>query len=633
MNIIFKRISLLIFPTLLTFFIFRILFLWKYWQHFEKFAFDELAKALLYGFRFDFAAIGMTLAVLGLLLFWIRGRLVTCFYFLCGLLWSWFFLINIVDLIYYDFSHKRINFELLTWKNDLGAMFLLAWKSYSVLSLITVFCMLGGIYAYTIYGKSIARLDIPIHWFKKLSANVVYLIVFIILGRGGLQTKPLVEQHAFITGHIALGHLALNPVFTTLRLLNVPQETTYDYIDSKVARQTVRSLLNTQETYPQKEFPFYRQHIASQNPQFSMSSNTNIVLIIWESLSAFLTRLNPNADPNVVPNFNRLSRQGILFDRFFASGIRSVEGVASLFSSLPSYDQFSFVMSPFQQHPVISLPDILKKNGYSTVFIHGSFSDSFGIHNYARSIGFEKVLDRDDFENYQDKFDGRWGVWDEYLFEKVLKEANLQQSPFFITAFTLSSHRPYVLPDHKFQKFDKPWLNTHHYADWALGQFFEKASQQTWYQDTLFIVVADHTSHAESSLTNAWIPLWMYKPDGSLPNQTNHQIGGQVDLLPTLLDLLNLTAFHSSTGKSLFSSSEGFAMYDASENVWFRSEKAYTFSGDKLSGIYNWKIDPHFENPLPKDESDTKEVQSYLSWRQAGHNALITNQMAPLVQD
>ncbi len=634
MNNIIRRLSLLIFPTFLTFLVFRSLFLWKYWEHFEKFSFGELTQAFLHGIRFDFGAIAMTLGVLGLVLFWLKGRLLVFFYFLCSLIWSGVLLMSVADLICYGVSHQRISFEIFTSKDNLGAAFLGVWDSYRLASIITILCMLGGIYAYTACGKVMARLDTPIHWFKRLSANVTFLLVFVVLGRGGFQTKPLTAQHALVNGY-SLSHLTLNPVFISLRFTLFSHVKPFDYVAPDVAQNTVRSLLKTQEAqhYPKNDLPFYRQRKASQNPTFSVSPNTNIVLIVWESLGAFLTRLNPEADTNIVPNFNRLSRQGLLFDRFFANGVRSVEGMSALLSSLPAYDKFAFVMSPFQQNPVITLPRILKKNGYSTTFVHGTFPDSVGMHNYAKSTGFDTVITRDDFENYQDKLDGTWGVWDQYLFDRTLQEANAQQQPFFITAFTLSSHEPYVLPDDKFKKFDTPWFNGHHYTDWALGEFFKKASKQSWYQNTLFIVVADHTKHAESHQESAWIPLWMYKPDGSLPNQTHHQVGGQVDFLPTLLDLLNLEAFSSSTGKSLFASSEGFAMYDASDNVWFRSEKAYAFSENKLLGIYRWKTDPDFNNPLPQDASTAKEIQSYLSWRQLGHNALITNKMAHLLQD
>ena len=630
MSPFFKKISLLLLPTIFMFAFFRIIFLWQYWEYFQNIETGALFIAFFKGFRFDFSIIATSYGILGLVLIWqtFLWRGVSYTISLVAILfWCFFFIITIADLNYYSIAQKRLSFEILILQNDIIPLLVLSWKEYFIVIIFIFLFLILGILYYWIIARENLRNPLHWRWKKQLIVSAIYLMSMIILARGGLQTKPLLEQHAFDSGNIRLGHLTLNPVFTTTRILIGKKQQPYQYLNQSIATQQVRELLKTneQQTYPQSEYPFYRHR------KGNIENKKNIVLIIWESLPAHvIPALDSNADPRILPNLNHLTKQGLLFNKFFSNGVRSVEGIASILSGLPAFDNFAFIMSPFEQHRVISLPEILKAKNYQTYFIHGSFAGSFGIHQYAKNSGFTKVFSQPDISQNKYYFDGTWGVWDEIQFTKALEVMDQATSPFFITLFTLSSHSPYIVPRKEFEKFDENWKNTLFYTDWVLGEFFKQASQKPWYHNTIFLITSDHSAHAQTFLQNARIPLWIYTPDQTLGNQIVPRVGSQVDILPTIIDLLDLDTTHSSTGQSLIQKKQGFAFYDSDTDIWFRDEKAYIFRDGRLNGIYHWQIDPNFDNEISSHQLSTQEELFFQSWRQSGHNSLINNQIAPV---
>ncbi|MBF0350772.1 MAG: LTA synthase family protein [SAR324 cluster bacterium] len=473
-----------------------------------------------------------------------------------------------------------------------------------------------------------------VNWGQRL----VLLVVLAIGARGGLQSKPLSQSMAFQNEPLPLGHLTLSAPFTVMEQMTMDRIHKLAWLSEddslKIARNLVKNH-KTNEIFLDKEHAFYRisqqEHTTGQKP-------LNVVVIMLESWTArYMASFGgPVAS---TPNFDSLCKKGQVFDQFYANGSRSIIGIASVLASIPGFTDAQVIMGAFTQNTMTSFPQILEQNGYQTLFLHGGFEGSLGIHDFARKLGYDKVIAKENFENPDNKWDGLWGIWDHFQFERFKQELDSLQEPFHGAIFTSSSHQPFHLPDPEFSVFDSSvpdyeWLNALHYSDWALGQFFEQAKSSSWFKNTVFVITADHTiwAHRGKAVENAHIPLLIYSPSEVIAPGINHTIGSQVDILPSMIDLLGLSTAHSSMGKSLFSeTSESFALFNSVIYLWITPDYALSFVDNKLASIYNnhTKVLQEKINftKLPSDIQS--EIRTYLGYTQTAHNTLITNSIAP----
>ena len=283
----------------------------------------------------------------------------------------------------------------------------------------------------------------------------------------------------------------------------------------------------------------------------------NIILITIESWSGdFIKRFGNNK--NLTPNYDALISKGIFFDKFFATGTRTVRGMEAITLSIPPTPGRSIVKRP-KNEDLESIGFILKENGYQNKFLyagHGYFDNMnyFYAHN-----GFEKI-DRLDMDDKDVTFSNIWGVCDEDLYNQLLKEADKSYksgSPFYFHVMTTSNHRPYTYPE---GKIDIPSGTGRDgavkYTDYAIGQLIKKASEKEWMKDTVFIITADHCASSAGRIrlnTEKYhIPLLFYSP-GNIKPAIIDKVCSQVDLAPTMLDLLGIEYKAKFFGQSIFS--------------------------------------------------------------------------------
>ncbi|PLX18502.1 MAG: sulfatase [Candidatus Muiribacterium halophilum] len=283
----------------------------------------------------------------------------------------------------------------------------------------------------------------------------------------------------------------------------------------------------------------------------------NVILITIESFSGdFIKRFGNDKD--LTPNYDSLISKGVFFDRFFATGTRTVRGMEAITLSIPPTPGRSIVKRP-ENEDLESIGFILKENGYKNKFLyagHGYFDNMnyFYAHN-----GFD-IFDRMDMEDKDVTFSNILGVCDEDLYNQVLNQADLSYrsgSPFYFHVMTTSNHRPYTYPE---GKVDIPSGTGRDgavkYTDYAIGQLIKKASEKDWMKDTVFIITADHcASSAGKTRLNTekyHIPLLFYSP-GNLNPAIIDKVCSQVDLAPTILDLLGIEYKAKFYGQSIFS--------------------------------------------------------------------------------
>lgn len=270
----------------------------------------------------------------------------------------------------------------------------------------------------------------------------------------------------------------------------------------------------------------------------------NVILIMVESLSAEYMGIYGNKK-GITPNLDRLAKESLFFNNFYATGTRTVRGMEAVTLSVPPTAGRSIVKRPKNDN-LDSIGDVFLKYGYENKFIYAGHGYFDNMNSFFSKNGFE-VIDRLDFDDNEVTFSNAWGVCDEDLLNKTITEADVSykdNKPFFSFVMTTSNHRPYTYPDNK---IDIPSHTGRDgavkYTDYAINDFLEKAKQKPWFNDTIFIIVADHNggSAGKSSLPlyRYKIPFMVYAPDIIKP-QIITKLSSQIDIMPTIFNMLGM---------------------------------------------------------------------------------------------
>jgi phosphoglycerol transferase MdoB-like AlkP superfamily enzyme len=287
----------------------------------------------------------------------------------------------------------------------------------------------------------------------------------------------------------------------------------------------------------------------------------NVVLISVESLSASFMGSFGNK-MGLTPRLDALAKEGLLFTRLYATGTRTVRGLEALTIGIPPIPGQSVVRRPDNEH-LASIGEILRRQGYETFFLYGGYGYFDNMNTYYAGNNY-RVVDRTDFPKTSVGFENVWGVGDEFLFDNSLTQLDKTHAagkPFLAQIMTTSNHRPYTYPD---GRIDIPSPGGRNgavkYTDYAIGHFIDQARNKPWFADTLFVIVADHCASAAGKsklpVTGYHIPLIFYAPDLLKPGRDD-QLASQIDIPPTLLDVMGLPGDDHFFGQSVFEPRNG----------------------------------------------------------------------------
>ncbi len=284
----------------------------------------------------------------------------------------------------------------------------------------------------------------------------------------------------------------------------------------------------------------------------------NIILVVEESLSSeYLTGFGSTA--GITPNLDKLAEESLFFSHLYATGTRTVRGLEALTISMPPLPGTSVVKRPDNEN-FVSWGSVMKEKGYDNKFIYAGHGYFDNMNYFYEHNGF-KSIDRLNFSKEEVTFTNAWGVCDEDLFLKVIKEADLSyrdKKPFFSVAMTTSNHRPFTYPE---GKIDIPSHTGRDggvkYADYAIGRLMAEAKKKPWFHDTIFVIVADHCAGSARKLAlpvkNYEIPLLIYAPSLIKPKVIDRMMS-QIDVAPTVLGLLNMKYTSAFVGKNILAS-------------------------------------------------------------------------------
>jgi phosphoglycerol transferase MdoB-like AlkP superfamily enzyme len=271
----------------------------------------------------------------------------------------------------------------------------------------------------------------------------------------------------------------------------------------------------------------------------------NVVLISVESLSAEYLGSFGNAR-GLTPNLDRLADAGLLFTRLYATGTRTVRGLEALALSLPPTPGHSVVKRPNNEN-LHTIGEVFAEKGYEPLYLYGGYGYFDNMEHFFGGNGYT-VIDRTALDSAEVHYENIWGVADEDLFTQALRELDAEHAagrPFFAHIMTTSNHRPYTYPA---GRVDVPSgtgaEGAVKYTDWAIGNFIERARARPWFDDTLFVVIADHCAASRGKtdlpLDRFHIPMIVYAPKHIAPARVD-TIASQIDVPPTILALLNFS--------------------------------------------------------------------------------------------
>lgn len=320
-----------------------------------------------------------------------------------------------------------------------------------------------------------------------LLALPIWLGVLVLAIRGGLGVMPINESAVYYSAHIFDNHAATN---TAWHLAHSKMETRstenlHRVMPVSEAALAVSSLLGAGIGPDSVSHDFFSR---------TDTSPLNLVFIIMESHTAQVVEALGGV-PGVCPSINHLIEQGILFTHCYGSGYRTDQGIVSVLAGYPAQPDQSIVLLEDKATKLHSVSGVLHERGYSTAFLYGGELTFANLGSWLTHQRFERIISEKDFSAAEHT--QRWGVDDHRLLQRAALEINQLRQPFFATAMTLSLHPPYDVPyQSQWQGSNdrEKFLNSAAFADHALGAFFKTASEQAWYKNTLFVLVADHGS-------------------------------------------------------------------------------------------------------------------------------------------
>lgn len=530
----------------------RLAFLLENWHYFANdLSFRHLSTFFYGGYIFDRSAIVYTNAlyiVLMLFPLWLKER--RGYHLFC----KWLFVIvnglalviNLCDAVYFPFTLRRTTtnvFSEFSHESNLADIFLTQTLNHWYLLLLAIVVIGLTCRLYRKPRLSHEQFSSTRHRVRFAVSQIVILALIapLCIGacRGGLSSgiRPITINNANqYVQHPTECALVLNTPFSLIRTIGKNVFEIPNYYASLSYAERVFSPIHQ----PKPTHAFKRK---------------NVVILIVESfgreyIGAFNHWLENGQYKGYTPHVDSLIGKSMVFKHSFCNGRKSIDGMPSVLCGIPMFKE-PFVLTSASMNDYTGIAGLLRAEGYSTAFFHGANRGSMGFLALANKIGFEHYYGRQDYA--QDPrfggdadFDGHWGIWDEPFLQYWATKIGEMRQPFMTACFTVSSHTPFVIPDKYKAVYPEGKLPIHkciRYTDMAIGRFFETASKQPWYKNTIFVILSDHTNqsdHAEyqTDIGGFSSPFILFDPSGEIKPGMRDGIAQQIDVLPTVLSAL-----------------------------------------------------------------------------------------------
>jgi phosphoglycerol transferase MdoB-like AlkP superfamily enzyme len=400
----------------------------------------------------------------------------------------------------------------------------------------------------------------PARPWLRLAILPVAFVFMLVVGRGGFSGKPISVGEAFFSDSLAQGYLALNGAFAMSRALTETPPPLKTFMQQEQATAlTQQQLAGDHSIFSNKDYPLLQPaHAATAKPK------PNVVVLMLESWGALhidAMRQQSGLPPlGVTPNFDALAKQGRLYTKFYANGQRSIQGAEAILASQPTFPSMPFLGEGLEQNRQSFMGELALAQGYETFLLQSSDRGSLRFEAIAARAGFSIYRGAQDLPNLHErqKKASTWGTWDHNTFQEAHRLFAAAHKPFLGFIFTSTTHVPWLIPDERWHKYTgtsdrEAFLNSLLYADWALGQFIEAAKKAGYYDNTIFVITADHADefveHVEYVPNLFHVPLLIVGP--GISSGIDDRVGSQFDILPTLIDAGGWASAYAGLGRSL----------------------------------------------------------------------------------
>ena len=453
----------------------------------------------------------------------------------------------------YGVRPNRLYVEYLIYPKEVFAMLWAGRKGELLLAVLFSGAVLAG--GWWLSGRLLRGLSFP-RWYLRPAFALLILAIGFIGARSSLGHRALNPAMVAFADDPLVNALTVNSaysLFFAIKQMGAEGDASHFY--GKMSQQQVLDIVRKESGRPASDFSSELLPSQTFNEASFKGKPKNLVILLQESLGAqFVGSLGGLP---LTPNIDLLSQQGWAFEQLYATGTRSVRGIEAVLTGFtPTPAQAVVKLGKSQTH-FFTIADLLKQRGYNTSFIYGGESHFDNMRSFFLGNGFTTIVEQKDFK--QPVFEGSWGASDEDLMAKAdetFKALHKQGKPFFSLVFSSSNHDPFEFPDNRIELFEQPKQtrnNAAKYADYAIGEFFKKAKQSEYWKDTLFLVIADHDSRVGGA---SLVPIPRFHIPGVIVGEgiapkKDPRIVSQIDMAPTLLSLMGISADYPMLGKDL----------------------------------------------------------------------------------
>ena len=560
---------------------------------------SEIAQSFLNGLRFDsviscyLIALPFLLLSLSVLVKSMSNIFSKSAYYLILISFSLAYFVCAADIPFFIQFFNRFDITAFQWIDSPKFMFSMIAKEPRYI--VGLFPLLVSWFSWKKVLDKIWEIDDDneMKLYKKHFGFVALIfITLLVLGmRGRLEKKsPIRVGTAYFCNDAFLNKLGLNPVFTLLRSVldaSKPENKIIHLMPEREALQKVKLDLHINDSLGLN--PLSRNVKSNSDKTFK----PNVILVIMESMSASKMGRFGNKDA-LTPFLDSLANVGISFDHFYSAGIHTYNGIFSTLYSFPAlFHQHALKTVPI--HSYHGLPHILSGNGYYNTFFTTHDGQFDNMEGFLKANGYDKVVSQKDYPS--EKIQSALGVADDYLFEFGVNEINQnlqKERPFFATFMTASDHGPFIIPSYFHAHHTDAKKGVVEYADWSIKSFLDNAKRQPWFENTIFVFVADHGGIIDPiysmPLSYHHIPFIIYQPsDTSKMQRVEDGFGGQIDVVPTLLHLLPISYYNSGMGVDLFDSPRDQIFFSADNKFGVINKDFYMINENDQLSLYDYK--------------------------------------------
>ena len=580
----------------------------------------EVIQAFIMGMRFDIVSIGFVISIPTIILtifsfFGKKSRLFEQIYtWVLTVCFTITFGICAADIPYFDQFFDRFNITAFEWMatGDSAFVFKMIFEepTYILMMLPVLACgFVFWFFANRIMKRSTGWESVN---YVRYGISVVLLWGLVFIGmRGRLNEKsPIMVGTAYFGNNAMLNQLGLNPNFTLARSWldsKDPDNKKVRFMPDEEAIALVQQNLGIEN--PDSEFPIARKVVTD-----SVSNDYNVIVVIMESMSYNKTTHGGNTR-NLTPFLDELMDKSLSFSNCYTTGTHTYCGIYSTSVSYPVI----FRNQALKRIPVLQYDGIaatLQKNGYQTVYFTTHDKEFDNVAGFLSLNGVERIVSQADYPMSEVKT--TLGVPDDFMFRfsmDVFDEMASNGRPFCATMMTASDHGPFYIPDYFEPRSEEIKYQITEYADWSLQRFIEMASEKPWFDNTLFVFVADHGAALDTDysipLSYFHSPMVFYMPK-HLQAVENESIASQMDIFPTVMEILGRSYVNNTFGVDLLRDGRKYAYfmgddkYGVINSEWLFINKPV----DEQKGLYKYR-EKDKKNYISEYPEIAKEMQKY----------------------